>query len=226
MQPRSEAYLARQSRIALDVDRDGQTLALTDGLMILRWLLGLDGAAVTKRQSLWLTDDADVLTRIDALKSLRSGAEVRRHHVTQRAEPAASLWHKRRLRRPPSCLWRGDGCTGPRDEATKNMALMAMLYGAEWRAARNACDEPPVGRRTVSRRAPRRGRHLWRRPFVPRQRSAWEISAVMQPLARATKVSGEVVEAGAGVIRVKRSDRVAIGPNQKPAASARLALPA
>ena len=62
-----EAYLAANLG-ALDVDRDGQTLALTDGLMILRRLLGLDGAAVTAGVNRGPNSDADVLTWIDALK--------------------------------------------------------------------------------------------------------------------------------------------------------------
>ena len=53
----------------LDVDGDGQTLALTDGVMILRRLLGITGpAAITQGVKNSARSDADVMLAIDALK--------------------------------------------------------------------------------------------------------------------------------------------------------------
>ena len=52
-----------------DVDGDGQTLALTDGVMILRRLLGISNAAViTQGVKNSARSDADVVLAIDALK--------------------------------------------------------------------------------------------------------------------------------------------------------------
>ena len=53
-----------------DVDGDGQTLAMTDGLMIIRRLLGLSGAALTAGAKQSTRSDADIATAIDALKPL------------------------------------------------------------------------------------------------------------------------------------------------------------
>ncbi len=52
----------------LDVDGDGQVYALTDGLLILRRLLGLSGAALTTGAKLGVKTDADIAATIDALK--------------------------------------------------------------------------------------------------------------------------------------------------------------
>lgn len=51
-----------------DVDGDGQTLALTDGVMILRRLLGINGTAITLGVKNSNRSDADVVLAIDALK--------------------------------------------------------------------------------------------------------------------------------------------------------------
>lgn len=52
-----------------DVDGDGQTLALTDGVMILRRMLGITGsAAITQGVKNSNRSDADVVLAIDALK--------------------------------------------------------------------------------------------------------------------------------------------------------------
>ena len=52
-----------------DVDGDGQTLALTDGVMILRRLLGITQlAAITQGVKNSARSDADVVLVIDALK--------------------------------------------------------------------------------------------------------------------------------------------------------------
>ena len=52
----------------LDVDDDGQVYALTDGLLILRRLLGLSGAALTNGAKLGAKTDADIAITIDSLK--------------------------------------------------------------------------------------------------------------------------------------------------------------
>ena len=53
----------------LDVDGDGQTLAATDGIMILRRLLGItDPATITQGAKNSVRSDADVVLAIDALK--------------------------------------------------------------------------------------------------------------------------------------------------------------
>ena len=52
-----------------DVDGDGQTLAMTDGVMILRRMLGIGGAAaITQGVKNSARSDADVVLAIDALK--------------------------------------------------------------------------------------------------------------------------------------------------------------
>ena len=56
-------YLTR-----LDVDGDGQTLALTDGVMILRRLLGMNGSALTANAKQSGRSDIHVQAAIDALK--------------------------------------------------------------------------------------------------------------------------------------------------------------
>jgi len=56
------------SLTALDVDGDSKTLALTDGLMILRRLLGLSGAALTANAKQGVASDATIAAAIDALK--------------------------------------------------------------------------------------------------------------------------------------------------------------
>ena len=64
------------SLVAFDVDGDGQTLALTDGVMILRRLLNpgtptTDAAAmsaITANAKRGSRTDADVVSAIDALK--------------------------------------------------------------------------------------------------------------------------------------------------------------
>jgi len=53
-----------------DVDGDGQVYAKTDGLMIVRRLLGLSGTALTAGAKQSARSDADVATVIDALKPL------------------------------------------------------------------------------------------------------------------------------------------------------------
>lgn len=53
-----------------DVDGDGQVLAMTDGLMIVRRLLGLSGTALTAGAKQSGRSDADIATVIDALKPL------------------------------------------------------------------------------------------------------------------------------------------------------------
>ena len=53
-----------------DVDGDGQVLPTTDGLMIVRRLLGLSGAALTASAKQSARSDADIATVIDALKPL------------------------------------------------------------------------------------------------------------------------------------------------------------
>ena len=54
---------------AFDVDSDNKTLATTDGVMILRRLLGLGGAALTAgAKNNPLKTDGDVAAAIDALK--------------------------------------------------------------------------------------------------------------------------------------------------------------
>ena len=57
------------NRLLFDVDGDGLTLATTDGLMILRRLLGItSAAAITQGAKNSSRSDADVVTAIDALK--------------------------------------------------------------------------------------------------------------------------------------------------------------
>ena len=51
-----------------DVDGDGQTLAMTDGVMILRRMLGITGSAITQGVKNSARSDADVVLMIDALK--------------------------------------------------------------------------------------------------------------------------------------------------------------
>lgn len=64
-----EAHInAYKSRF--DVDGDGQVYAMTDGLMIVRRLLGLSGAALTAGAKQSARSDADIATVIDALKPL------------------------------------------------------------------------------------------------------------------------------------------------------------
>lgn len=53
---------------AFDVDSDGETLALTDGLMILRRLLGLSGSALTANAKRGGMSDTQIQTAIDALR--------------------------------------------------------------------------------------------------------------------------------------------------------------
>jgi hypothetical protein len=62
-----EAHLAA-SLAELDVDGDGAIRATTDGVLILRRLLGLTGTALTAGARNSLRSDADVATAIDALK--------------------------------------------------------------------------------------------------------------------------------------------------------------
>lgn len=62
-----EAHLAGLTTL-LDVDADGQTLAVTDGLMIVRRLLGLSGPALTAGARQGPASDQDVAAAIDALK--------------------------------------------------------------------------------------------------------------------------------------------------------------
>ncbi len=62
-----EAYLAANLS-AFDVDGDAQVLTTTDGLMILRRLLGLSGTALTAGAKNSARLDADVAVAIDALK--------------------------------------------------------------------------------------------------------------------------------------------------------------
>jgi len=61
------AYLGNIIHL-LDVDGDGQTLATTDGVMILRRLLGLSGAALTSGAKVGTVTDGEVEFAIDALK--------------------------------------------------------------------------------------------------------------------------------------------------------------
>ncbi len=61
-----DAHIA-SNLASFDVDGDGETLALTDGLMILRRMLGLTGAAVTAGATLSTRSDDDVIQAIDAL---------------------------------------------------------------------------------------------------------------------------------------------------------------
>lgn len=53
---------------ALDVDGDGLTKALTDGLLILRRMLGLQGAALTNGANKGSRTDSEIAAAIDALK--------------------------------------------------------------------------------------------------------------------------------------------------------------
>ena len=53
---------------AFDVDGDTKTMALTDGLMILRRLLGLSGSALTANANPGGASDASIAAAIDALK--------------------------------------------------------------------------------------------------------------------------------------------------------------
>ena len=52
----------------LDVDGDRSTKALTDGLLILRRLLGLQGAALTNGANKGTRSDAEIAAAIDALR--------------------------------------------------------------------------------------------------------------------------------------------------------------
>jgi predicted extracellular nuclease len=69
---RNAAQIAQHisdSLLRFDVDGDGQTLALTDGLMILRRMLGITGAtAVTAGAKNGTRSDADIVLIIDNLK--------------------------------------------------------------------------------------------------------------------------------------------------------------
>ncbi len=62
-----EAHIAA-NLAAFDVDGDGRVLAATDGLLILRRLLGLSGPGLTAGAKNSLGSDADVAAFIDALK--------------------------------------------------------------------------------------------------------------------------------------------------------------
>lgn len=89
--------------------------------------------------------------------------------------------------------------------------LMAMLYGAkDLRLERG--DEPPVGDGQVKVRFGAGGICGSDLSYYGKGRVG--DFAVMQPLCLGHEVSGEVVEVGAGVTRVKKGDRVAINPNQ------------
>ena len=88
---------------------------------------------------------------------------------------------------------------------------MAMLYGAkDLRLERG--DEPPVGDGQVKVRFGAGGICGSDLSYYGKGRVG--DFAVMQPLCLGHEVSGEVVEVGAGVTRVKKGDRVAINPNQ------------
>lgn len=89
--------------------------------------------------------------------------------------------------------------------------LMAMLYGAkDLRLERG--DEPPVGDGQVKVRFGAGGICGSDLSYYGKGRVG--DFAVMQPLCLGHEVSGEVVEVGAGVTRVKKGERVAINPNQ------------
>jgi hypothetical protein len=60
-------YLNANRRV-FDVDGDGKTLALSDGVMILRRLLGLSGAALTANAKRGVMSDLDVQYAIDSLQ--------------------------------------------------------------------------------------------------------------------------------------------------------------
>ena len=62
-----EVHLATYLML-FDVDGDGQVHALTDGLMILRRLLGLSGTALTAGAKNSARSDADIAAAIDALR--------------------------------------------------------------------------------------------------------------------------------------------------------------
>lgn len=63
-----EQYIAN-NLAGFDVDGDGLTLATTDGIMILRRLLGItDAATITQGAKNSSRSDADVLNAIDALR--------------------------------------------------------------------------------------------------------------------------------------------------------------
>ena len=55
-------------RARLDVDGDGNVFAFTDGVMILRRLLGLTGSAVTNGAKLGTLTDAQIEAAVDALR--------------------------------------------------------------------------------------------------------------------------------------------------------------
>ena len=80
--------------LRFDVDGDGQTLALTDGVMILRRMLGITGATVNhagvKNSS---RSDADVLLAIDALKPRNPSATAVAAAKRNIASLAAALSH-------------------------------------------------------------------------------------------------------------------------------------
>jgi YVTN family beta-propeller protein len=62
-----EQYISDNLRL-FDIDGDNRTLPLTDGLMILRRMLGLSGSAVTAGAKRGTRTDADVTILIDSLK--------------------------------------------------------------------------------------------------------------------------------------------------------------
>lgn len=89
--------------------------------------------------------------------------------------------------------------------------LMAMLYGAkDLRLERG--DDPPVGEGQVKVRFGAGGICGSDLSYYGKGRVG--DFAVMQPLCLGHEVSGEVLEVGPGVTRVKKGDRVAINPNQ------------
>ncbi|MBL8310587.1 MAG: L-idonate 5-dehydrogenase [Burkholderiales bacterium] len=89
--------------------------------------------------------------------------------------------------------------------------LMAMLYGAkDLRLERG--DEPAVADGQVKVRFGAGGICGSDLSYYGKGRVG--DFAVLQPLCLGHEVSGEVVEVGAGVTRVKKGDRVAINPNQ------------
>lgn len=89
--------------------------------------------------------------------------------------------------------------------------LMAMLYGAKDLRLEQG-DEPPVSEGQVKVRFGAGGICGSDLSYYGKGRVG--DFAVMQPLCLGHEVSGEVIEVGAGVTRVKAGDRVAINPNQ------------
>ena len=55
-------------RAQFDVDGDGQVYAMTDGLLILRRMLGLSGGALTSNAKVGVRSDVDIAAAIDALR--------------------------------------------------------------------------------------------------------------------------------------------------------------